>query len=155
MDHPLGVTSSNGCSGGYPHEALEYIQKNGAESWADYSYTGVAQSCTYNASKVVARIGRIGDILGNENKMRAQIGRNGPRNLKAQKSSFMSKKYLDPLDTLERCSRGHMPHPQWDDEDITTEYRKFKNHTPSGRGRWRLLDFNEPTSCDISFFSAR
>ncbi|OXA41131.1 hypothetical protein Fcan01_23994 [Folsomia candida] len=52
------------------------------------------------------------------------------------------------------CSNSHIPHPQWGDEDITTEYLIYEPH-PHGCAPRRLFDLNGTMSYDVSFFSAR
>lgn len=39
------VSGASGCSGGWPHVALQYVQEKGQASEAAYAYTGTAGQC--------------------------------------------------------------------------------------------------------------
>jgi len=41
----------DGCSGGWPYQAMAYVANNGLETEADYPYTGVGGNCAYDKSK--------------------------------------------------------------------------------------------------------
>jgi len=50
-------TTDEGCNGGFPASAYDYVQKaGGLETEADYPYHAVDQQCHFSASKVYAKI---------------------------------------------------------------------------------------------------
>jgi len=40
-----------GCDGGWPYQAMEYVEKYGIETEANYPYAGVDQTCAYKAAE--------------------------------------------------------------------------------------------------------
>lgn len=55
-----------GCNGGWMDDALRYVKDKGLEKESDYSYTARVQTCKYDASKVVTKIGSIFSIKAND-----------------------------------------------------------------------------------------
>jgi len=61
-------TMSNGCGGGNPPNAFQYlIQTGGQESYGAYPYAGVNQGCSFNGGAVAARLTNWGYISTNDN----------------------------------------------------------------------------------------
>ncbi|CAG9566500.1 unnamed protein product [Danaus chrysippus] len=52
-------SDNQGCQGGYPEKALQYLVSNGAISEQSYPYVGMAQSCQYNSGSVVVRLSNV------------------------------------------------------------------------------------------------
>jgi C1A family cysteine protease len=48
--------TNQGCNGGYPYLAMQYVAKEGLETEADYPYTATNGKCTYDASKATTGI---------------------------------------------------------------------------------------------------
>ena len=53
---------SDGCHGGLPSRAFEYIQKNSLETEDDYPYTHVVAACNYVASKGKVHVTGYSDV---------------------------------------------------------------------------------------------
>ena len=51
-----GFTGSNGCSGGWPHDAFNFAQLSGQTSEGGYPYTAVAGQCNLGSTSPAAKI---------------------------------------------------------------------------------------------------
>lgn len=72
--------NNNGCSGGLPSQAFEYIAYNGGiESEDDYPYMAVDQECNYDSSKVAATvIGAVNITAYDEDQLQTAVGLMNP-----------------------------------------------------------------------------
>ena len=55
MQCSLNVTSAldQGCGGGFPTTAYEFIEQCGLESYSSYPYSGEGTTCQYDAADVI------------------------------------------------------------------------------------------------------
>jgi len=67
-----------GCNGGLPSNAFQYIEGTGLESESDYPYRGVDGTCQYSKSKVAATVSGWKKISTNETQIAAQVAAVGP-----------------------------------------------------------------------------
>jgi len=74
-------TSDDGCGGGDPPTAYQYVMSaGGLEAYVDYPYTGENGYCQFNSGDVVAKISgwNYATQSGNENNMASYLVSNGP-----------------------------------------------------------------------------
>jgi len=74
-------TSDDGCNGGDPPTAYQYVMSaGGLEAYSDYPYTGENGYCSFNSADVVAKISgwNYATQSGNENNMANYLVNNGP-----------------------------------------------------------------------------
>jgi len=66
-------TNDDGCGGGLPARAYQYIlSAGGLDSYSSYPYDGVQEACRFNPSAVAARISSWGYITQNDDESYAQ-----------------------------------------------------------------------------------
>jgi len=72
--------SCDGCEGGWPDKAMEYVIHNGGvDTEASYPYEGMDESCVYNKSTLGANISRVVQIeYGNMRALYDALGSVGP-----------------------------------------------------------------------------
>lgn len=75
-----GDFNNNGCDGGLPSQAMEYIRfRGGLEREASYPYNGRDGVCSFDASKVAARVADVVNITeGDEQGILSVVGTAGP-----------------------------------------------------------------------------
>eukprot|EP00013_Stygamoeba_regulata_P005216 CAMPEP_0177640586 /NCGR_PEP_ID=MMETSP0447-20121125/6621_1 /TAXON_ID=0 /ORGANISM="Stygamoeba regulata, Strain BSH-02190019" /LENGTH=318 /DNA_ID=CAMNT_0019142665 /DNA_START=38 /DNA_END=994 /DNA_ORIENTATION=+ len=68
-----------GCNGGLPSDAYQYLIKAGGSMLEkDYPYTAAGGSCKFDASKVVAKISNWTAVSTNEDQIAAYLAQHGP-----------------------------------------------------------------------------
>jgi len=70
--------ADQGCQGGLPSNAFQYIEGTGLESESDYPYRGTDGTCNYSKDKVAATISSWKKISTNETQIQAQVAAIGP-----------------------------------------------------------------------------
>lgn len=55
-------SNNNGCGGGWPDKAMDYVVTNGIDTESSYPYMGIDESCEFNKSDVGARIHKVIDL---------------------------------------------------------------------------------------------
>ena len=55
----------DGCSGGLPSAAFEYLSKNGSMLESDYPFTGKDETCKYNKSDQMVKVIRYENVPKN------------------------------------------------------------------------------------------
>mmetsp|Transcript_99088 Transcript_99088/g.296078 ORF Transcript_99088/g.296078 Transcript_99088/m.296078 type:complete len:353 (+) Transcript_99088:68-1126(+) len=75
-----GAFNNHGCGGGLPSQAMEYIHYNGGlESEEAYPYTAKDGKCSFDGSKVAARVADVVNITqGGEEEIFQAVGSVGP-----------------------------------------------------------------------------
>ena len=69
---------NQGCNGGLPLVALQYVKKNGMMSEADYAYSGTSTSCKYDATKAIYKFADSERIDSDEDSIVAALNKFGP-----------------------------------------------------------------------------
>ena len=72
-------TVNEGCDGGWPDKAMDYVVNNGVDTESSYPYVGTDQSCEFNSSYIGANISKVIDIQsGNMTALYYALGHIGP-----------------------------------------------------------------------------
>jgi cathepsin F len=83
-------TSDDGCNGGDPPTAYEYvISAGGMDPYSDYPYTAEDGSCTFNSGEVVAKISSY-NTIGSETQAQQYLVQNGPLSVCVDASTWSS-----------------------------------------------------------------
>jgi len=104
-----GAFGNQGCSGGLPSQAFEYIKAaGGIELGSDYKYTGRDGSCRFNPQKVAAKVSGEQNITqGNEQELFDAVTNKGPVAIAFQVAGdFQS--YRSGVYDSTRCKSGPM-----------------------------------------------
>ena len=72
------TSCNDGCNGGLPIIAFQYVLKYGMMSSSDYKYTGVSGGCNYEASKAIYTFSDSMVVDDNEDAMVAALNEYGP-----------------------------------------------------------------------------
>jgi len=89
-----------GCNGGLPWYAYEYLIKvGGLESWDSYPYIGIDDTCKFDQSKVVAKISNWTQVPEDEGQIKEYLYAHGPLSvaLNAEWLQFYVGGISDPL----------------------------------------------------------
>ena len=94
-------TQNNGCDGGLPAVAFQYVIENGIMRWRDYPYTGQQGTCQYS-SKDVVKISSYQYVAPNETSLMEAVATIGPISIAINASSrsfqfYGGGIYYDPL----------------------------------------------------------
>jgi C1A family cysteine protease len=83
-------TGEQGCSGGDPQQAYEYVvSQGGLDTAASYPYTGEGGTCAFNAANVAAKIsGEANGFGGSEAQMAANLATTAPFSIIVDASSW-------------------------------------------------------------------
>ena len=101
--------SSQGCDGGYLHEAFDYIKNNGIQSGSDYPYIGIQGQCCFDKAKSVAQAtGFHIDNSGNEENLKNAVATIGPiaAAICANKIQFYAGGIFDAADSEEKLNHA-------------------------------------------------
>jgi cathepsin L len=73
-------TGNNGCGGGDPRFALNYVKDNGQTDEDEYPYAGYQRTCEYTSAEKIATISEANTIMtnGNETQLRDIVASVGP-----------------------------------------------------------------------------
>jgi hypothetical protein len=80
----VATSTSNGCNGGAPTDALDYIQSNGIASEASFPYQGTQLACPANLPESIVKISGyhsvavVSDLTSMIASIKAEIYNNGP-----------------------------------------------------------------------------
>ena len=92
-----------GCNGGLMDVAFEYLMANGQESLKDYPYTGQDGKCSYDSSKVTAKISSYADVTPNDPvQMKAALDK-GPVSVAIQADQMVFQMYTGGVLTSVKC----------------------------------------------------
>jgi cathepsin H len=108
-----GNFNNNGCGGGLPSQAFEYIMYNGGiERESDYPYKGRDGKCRYNSSMVAATVKDVVNITqGSEDEMMDAVANHGPVSI-AFDVNFLFQFYSHGIYKGWLCNKGekHVNH---------------------------------------------
>lgn len=72
-------SANNGCDGGWPATALNFIKENGGvDTEASYPYEAVEGACRYNPNNIGATVSNVVYVAGNENALKVAVALKGP-----------------------------------------------------------------------------
>jgi cathepsin F len=98
-----------GCNGGLPSNAMEWIIKNGGiETEADYPYEGVTGTCKQDKSKDAVQISSWEQVSTDEDQIAAYLAKNGPLSIGINASWLQL--YVGGISNPLICSPKHLDH---------------------------------------------
>ena len=115
-------SQNEGCDGGWPTLAMEYIKKNGIDSESSYQYDGNDESCAYNRSNVASYLNDIVLIpSGNMSSLYNAIGLVGPISIAIDAEDDFQF-YKAGIYSSSLCSSDNLDHAV-----LAVGYSTFKN----------------------------
>lgn len=71
--------ANNGCDGGWPATALNFIKDNGGvDTEASYPYEAIDGVCRYNPNNIGAKVSDVVYVAGNEDALKVAVAKKGP-----------------------------------------------------------------------------
>jgi len=110
------TTMNDGCNGGWPYVALNYIKRNGIMSEEDYPYLStdyepITGPCEFDASKVVATCtGYVAVESGDEDALQEAVATIGPISVCIDANHLTFMYYTSGVYYNENCSSEYLDH---------------------------------------------